>query len=182
MISKYIHEGADFIDIESPTEEEIAYIFEEYDVPIFIKENLKTTSQKDLIKLDNGYIFAYLGIQIENKNTYQKNKLIIIANNEYVLFLHDNPIEGLQNFKKEMELDALEVEKLFKNDSRLLIAHLLKNLYSGFEKQSSINEARIFSLKKQSAYLNKKVRFWKISTLVLIIILVIISLYVAIRI
>ena len=115
MISKYKHKGLNWVDLESPTEEEITYILEEYAIPVFIKDEISLKSKEDIIKLDNSYIFAHLNLPDYSQGGNNSNRLIIVTNDNFIVLIHDEPIDALRELSKEMELDTLTEEKFGSN-------------------------------------------------------------------
>lgn len=161
MISKYSHRELNWVDIESPTEEEVAYILEEYTIPLFIKEEIARKPKEDIVRLDHGFIFAYLNPPQFPLDENKDNRLIFIANDNFIIIIHDEPIQALGEFAKEVELDTITEERLETNDSRLLFAHLLKNLYINSQKQLVEKEIEIKNLKKQLIKNKEKLRLFR---------------------
>jgi hypothetical protein len=177
MISKYRHKEISWVILDSPTEEEIAYILEEWDIPSFIREDVTKENKEDIIRLEYGYIFAHLNLPNPPFEKNEKNRLIFIANSNFIIVIHDKPIQALNQFSKEMELDAIiDTEKrLGTNDSRLLFANLLKSLYINSEKQIVTDNARIKFLKKQLHDQNKKFRLLAVLSFLLLGAIILIS-------
>jgi Mg2+ and Co2+ transporter CorA len=177
MISKYSHKGLLWIDLESPKEEEILYVLEEYSIPSFIKENLISGSKNDQISLEYGYIYISVNLPISLPNEKTENKLIFIANDKIVLMIHTEPIEATSLFLKEMELDFIGNEEKIINN-KLLFAYLAKILYLNAQEQIIEKDIKIQNYKQKIIKINKKLRNLRI--LVTISIIVIILLYVII--
>lgn len=156
MISKYKHKGLNWVDLESPTEEEIAYILEEYTIPIFIKDEISSYPKNDIVRLDYGFTFAHLNLSRVPHAEKNNNRLIFIANDNFIVLIHDEPIDNLRELSKDMELDTLTEEKFGSNNNKLLFAHLLKNIYTNSQKQIFERDARIKHLQDKITKNNKK--------------------------
>lgn len=178
MISKYSHKGLTWIDLESPKEEEIIYILEEYTIPIFIKDEIFSKPTNDVIRLDHGFIFAYLNFSSDQSEKNDTNKVIFIISDNYIITIHDKPIEALSEFLKEMELDTLKNEKFDINNNKLLFAHLMKSLFVNSQKQILSNTIRINTLKNQLSRKNKQLRSLFLLATFLIIAIILLSAYV----
>jgi len=174
MISKYRHKELVWVDLESPTEEEVAYITEEYTIPPFIKENIARNSQEDIINLDNSFTFAYLNLPRVLTSKKENNRLIFIANDSFIIVIHDEPIQALGEFSKEMELDTITGER-FKNNSKLMFAYLLKDLYINSQKQLVAEDTKIKIFRKQILQKSKILKsfIWLFIVSLIVIILVI---------
>ena len=87
MISKYSHRELNWVDLESPTEEEVAYILEEYTIPLFIKEDISRKPKEDIVRLDHSFIFAYLNPPQFPLDENKDNRLIFIANDNFIIII-----------------------------------------------------------------------------------------------
>ena len=178
MISKYHHKELNWVDLESPKEEEIIYILEEYTIPIFIKDEIFSKPTNDVIRLDHGFIFAYLNFSSDQREKSDINKVIFIISDNYIITIHDKPIETLSEFLKEMELDTIENKKFDINNNKLLFAHLMKSLFVNSQKQILSNTIRINTLKKQLGRKNKQLISLFLLATFLIIVIILLSIYV----
>lgn len=176
MISKYNHKGLSWIDLESPKEEEITYIFEEYTIPLYIKEDIMAAHNEDIIRLDHDFIFAYLNFDNIGNETKNQKVIFIICDN-YIITIHDNPIKALTEFLKEMELDTFKNEKFNINNNKLLFSYLMKSLFVNSHKQIIKNEIIINNFDSILINKNKKIKKLKITLFALLGITIIISIY-----
>jgi len=158
MISKYNHKELIWIDLESPSEEEIFHIIEQYSIPLYIKEEIMLKTHEDRINLDNDFIFASLYFPQAEGSENRDNKLIFVVSNSFILTIHNEPMQALNIFSKEMELDIITEEKLKISNNKLLFAYLLKSLYINSQKQLVMNYIQIKSLKKQLLKKSKKAK------------------------
>lgn len=154
MISKYSHKGLTWIDLKSPSEEEISHVIEQHSIPAHIQEEIQINTKEDKINIENDFIFARLNISHHNKTS----KIIFIVNDDFVLTIHDNPIISFDKFGKEMELDIIVEEKSKIKTNKLLFAYLLKNLYLNSETQLIASNEKIENLEKKLLQKNKKLK------------------------
>lgn len=175
MISKYNHKELIWIDLESPSEEEIFHIIEQYSIPLYIKEEIMLKTHEDRINLDNDFIFASLYFPQAEGSENRDNKLIFVVSNSFILTIHNEPMQALNIFSKEMELDIITEEKLKISNNKLLFAYLLKSLYINSQKQLVMNYIQIKSLKKQLLKKSKKSKLltWLFIISLIVIILII---------
>lgn len=175
MISKYSHKDLNWIDIQPPKEEEIAYIFDEYAIPLFIKEEILLKTEDDIIRLDHGFIFVSFYYHLFSSDKSIKNKLIFIVSDNFIITIHDELIESLSLFLKEMELNIITKEKFDINNNRVLFAHLLKNLYINSQNQLIANDAIIKNLKEAISKKNKTIKSLTILSGILLSAIILIS-------
>jgi len=172
MISKYRNRGLTWIDLTSPTEEELSYVFEEYSIPEFIRqEAIKNTSEHH-ISLENETVFAVL-----RPNKRNQDKIVFIKNRDFVLTIHDQPVSSIEDFSNELELDiSYESDSKIKNHD-LLLAHLFKKIYLGFYCKMLDNEEVNLILKEKLHKKNKHIKHLialNITSFIIIIILILI--------
>ncbi len=154
MISKYIYKELNWIDLESPQEEELIHILEQYRIPSNIKDKILAKNLNETIDINDDSIVVFI-----------KNSIIFIVNNNLVLTIHHKPIEAFDQFSKEMELDINGNKKI--SSHKLLFAYLLKNLYTSSQDQLINNENQIIKLKKKIKLNHRK----NIQMLIVILIL-----------
>ncbi len=142
MISKYSHKELTWVDLETPSEEEILYVIEQYSIPLSIEEEMRIKNEESKTKLNSGYIFSslYFPQILSKENIVQKNKIDFIINNNFVLTIHDKPVEAFSEFIKNLEIDTTLPEQLQIKHTDLLSFYLIKSLYLNLKEQLSQNE------------------------------------------
>lgn len=166
MILKYNHKGLNWLDLESPNESEISYIFEQFSIPSQIQEYVKTAFKNDVIEVDNEFIFISVNTPSFNN---QKNNLTLIANDEIVITIHNHPIEAFSQFGKEIELDIIQKETAKILNNRLLLAHLLKTLHLNKELKLVNKDAQIYTLEKKIERDRKRLKMFMFLTIMLLV-------------
>ena len=130
MISKYKNNGLVWIDLTSPSEEEIAYILDEYQISENIRQEIESSGKDHKTAIENGTFFTILRLP-KSKQEENVDKVIIIKNRDYVITIHDQPIDSISQFSSDLELDmAIPTESNIKNQE-LLLAHLLRKMFVG---------------------------------------------------
>ena len=162
MISKYNYKSLNWIDLESPRKDEIEHVIDLYSIPESIKNKLFARGKEDTIDLEYDYIYATVA-----------NKITFVVSDNFVLTIHNEKIQGLNKFSKEMESDILIEEKSKIVDNRLLFAYLLKNLYADSDRLLLQSEIRIQNLKQQSQKNYNKIKKLTIAVILLSIVSII---------
>lgn len=154
MISKYNHKDLNWIDLESPSKEEIEHIIEEYSVPQKIKELLYSKDKSDKFEISYDFIYA----SIEDKITF-------IACDKFIISIHEKSMPAFTASSKELEIDMVSIEKI--NNNKILFAHLLKNLFKNREVELSHTYKQIEKYRNQ--ILEKKKQLKNRQTLIIIL-------------
>lgn len=172
MISKYSHKDLTWINLSSPNKEEISHILEEYFIPIEIKDKIINNTSNDDIILDYDYIFVSLSFsQPVNKN----NKIIFVVKDNFILTIHNEKIQALDSFSKDIELDIIKGDKSKIDNSKLLFSYILKNLYLDSQQQITNNNLIINNLHNQIIKKHQTNKKLKILISILLIIIVILT-------
>jgi|GEM_PF-2672574 len=160
MISKYNHKELNWVDLESPKEEEINHIIEGYPIPSFIKEKINNKENENIFDINDDFI--YLSI---------KGKIVFFVNDKIILSIHEKPLQMITSFSQKMELDIIGDKKIYTN--KLLFIHLLENLFIYDDLEIKEKEEKIKTLKNQILKSNKKIKKLKFFIIILIILSII---------
>lgn len=141
MISKYSHNQLLWIDLESPTEEELIYVLEEYKIPQYIEEEIRSKTQKTKIRFSEDAIFSsfYFPKILHNENKIIDNKVMFTVCKDIVLTIHDKPIDAIGEFLNNLEMDSAILDELKITSNGLMTFYLIKSLYVNLKEQLVIN-------------------------------------------
>ena len=171
MISKYSHKGLNWVDLKSPSEEEISHIIEQLSIPSHIEGKIKENKKparpsgaggEDIINIDEDFIFISL-----------RGELIFIVNDKFILTIHSHPIQAFDNFSKEMELDIIVEEQSKIKNNKLLFAYLLKNLHLEKELKSITDNFNIRNLEEKIIKKDKKLKLFRFLSMIFLLIIII---------
>ena len=166
MISKYSHKGLNWVDLESPSESEISHVIEQFSIPPHIQEYIKTKPQNDVIEL--GYDFTFVSLNVPRADG-EKKDITVIANDNFVVTIHNYPIEAFVQFSKEMEFDIIREETSKIHNNKLLLAYLLKNLHLSKELRLISKDAQIYTLEKKIERDRKRLKRFMFLTMMLVV-------------
>jgi len=131
MISKYTYKGLTWIDLESPTESELAHIMEGYSIPPTVGEEMKNLSLQSKVDLYPNFIYLILHfpeISHEGNRSVEK-EIDFIVSNDFIITIHYEPIDSLHEFSKTFEVDAILEKRMDVDHAGFLFFHLIKSLY-----------------------------------------------------
>ncbi len=139
MISKYTYKGLTWIDLESPTDDELTHVMEEYSITPTIREEMKNMSIQSKVDLYPNFIYLILHFpEISRKGNKSIEKEIdFIISNEFIVTIHYEPIDSLHEFSKKFEVDAILERRMDVDHAGFLFFHLMKSLYSNSRNQLS---------------------------------------------
>ena len=131
MISKYTYKGLTWIDLESPTEEEIIHVMEECSIPVLIGEQLHTKTLQSKVELYPTFIYLILHFpQISRQNNSGlEQEIDFIVGKNFIITTHYEFIESIHEFSKTFEVDAILEKNLEVDNAGFLFFNLIKTLY-----------------------------------------------------
>ncbi len=105
MISRYSHQGLSWIDLESPTKEEILVLADEYDLHPIIANELKEPSERSKIDIYQKAIYLVLHFPIRNRTTgmLQETEVDFILLNDTLITTHYQLVDPLHDFGRMFE-------------------------------------------------------------------------------
>ena len=137
MISKHKHKDLTWIDLESPSREDISMVAEEYGIDPLIEAELLKPSER--AKVDLYPTFMYLMLHFpkytasKQKESLQEIDFIIGTN--FIITTHYESINALYDFSKAFETNT--ILKRFENldNTGILLYIILKALYENMERE-----------------------------------------------
>jgi magnesium transporter len=137
MISKYSYKHLTWIDLESPTEEEINDIMERYSIPSVVGKEMFSENVQSKIDLYPNFIYLILHFpQISNEeNRGIEKEVDFIIGNEFIITIHYEFIESINEYSKTFEKDAISRNDLEVEHAGLLFYYLIKTLYINSRRQ-----------------------------------------------
>jgi magnesium transporter len=145
MISRYTHHGLIWVDLESPTREEILHISEEFGLSRLVEEELFSSTLRSKVDLYDTFIYLILHFPVFNK----KNKLrsdqevdFIIGKN-YIVTVRYETVDPIHQFASLFEnAEKLDQHKKI-SDIGIMFMEMMKQLYKSSEKELEEITSRI---------------------------------------
>ncbi len=131
MISKYTYKGLTWVDLESPTENELLHVMEEYSILPTVGEEMKNLSLQSKVDLYPNFIYLILHFpQVSHSGSKSiEQEIDFIIGKEFIITTHYEPIDSLHEFSKTFEVDAILEKRMDVDHAGFLFFHLIKSLY-----------------------------------------------------
>lgn len=153
MITRYEHKGLHWIDVESPTKEEISALTEEFSLRQLVAEEILKLSFRPKVDMYKDSIFLILHFpafrHAHGKDIRQEVDFIIGKN--YLITVHYDMIDAIHKFSKEFEVSSILDKSEYGNHAGFLFFHLIKKLYQSLlhelehiEERLKDAEAKVF--------------------------------------
>lgn len=168
MLNRYNYKNLKWIDVESPTKDEIAHLSEEFNIPGPVSDELLTSTIRSKVDLHDGLIYLILHFpeMAIGKTEQADQEIDFILGKDFLITVHYKKSVPLTDFAKMLELNTLLNKKKLNDDHAVfLFFEVMKLLYrNSHEGLESVNEllhdleSRVYSGEgEQTVYLISKV-------------------------
>ncbi|MEO5646236.1 MAG: CorA family divalent cation transporter [Candidatus Paceibacterota bacterium] len=131
MISRYAYHGLTWVDLESPSREEILHISEEFGLSKLVEEEMFSSTLRSKVDLYDEFIYLILHFPVFNKKNKLRNdqELDFIIGKNFIVTVRYELIDPITEFAALFE----NVEKLDQNkrisDAGIMFMEMMKQLY-----------------------------------------------------
>jgi magnesium transporter len=134
MYSRMEHEGLIWIDLESPTREEVARIVEEFQIQPMVAEELlfPATKQRAEFYADYAYLVLHFPA-LRHSHKTREQEIDIIVGKRFLITAHYDVIDPLHKFAKIFEVHSILDKDEHEGHAGFLFFYMLKKLYKAVE-------------------------------------------------
>jgi magnesium transporter len=134
MIQTRHYNNLIWVDVESPTTEEILELVNTYGLTTRIGEDMRTSSSKPRIEYHDTYIYLVLHIpvrtKVKGKYIIEEKEIDFIIAKDFLITIKYTVIESLHNFSKVFETDSIIDKKNIGNHAGFIFYYMLKRIYA----------------------------------------------------
>lgn len=134
MYTRYEHHSLTWIDLESPTKEEVSRVMQEFGLDDMVAEELLHISNKPLVENYGGYLYLVLhfpALRHTHKSLEQEVDFVIGKN--WVITTRYDTIDPLHKFSKVFEVNSVLDRSDLGQHAGFLFFYMLKKLYKSIE-------------------------------------------------
>ncbi len=137
MISKYIYKDITWIDIESPTKDNVREIMEEYNVHPVVADELLSPTLRPKVDLYDNLIYLILHFPtVSHKHcTETEQEVDFIIGKDFLITTHYDVIDPLHEFSKIFEVSSILDKSNIGDHAGFLFFYIMREMY-----KNSINE------------------------------------------
>jgi magnesium transporter len=132
MISRYSRHGIIWVDLESPTKEEIEHTIEEFDLGHLIAGEMIQNTIRSKVDLYDNFLYLVLHFPLINKNSKEDKdqEVDFIVGKKFLITIRYENIEPIKNFAKIFESDSLgDRSPDAKDNGGFIFMQLMKEFY-----------------------------------------------------
>jgi len=105
MIARYQHKELTWIDVESPSSEEIKHLMEEYRLPELVAEEMVNATLRSKVDLYDDFMYVILHFPILHTQAggAGEQEIDFVIGKDFVITIRYEPVEPLKNFAARFE-------------------------------------------------------------------------------
>ncbi len=137
MISKSIYKKVTWIDVESPTREEVEVLKEDFNLPDLIVDEIKAPSFRAKVNKYSNCIYLVLHFPTFSKKAGHvvDQEVDFVIGKDFVITSHYEPINALTEFSKLFEINSTLDRGADMSHAGFLFYSLIEELYRSLEAQ-----------------------------------------------
>ena len=134
MHSRYEHNGLVWIDLESPTRDEILDIVTEFQLLPLIGEELLLPSSKPHAEYYGSCIYLVFHFPaLRHSHKTREQEIDFVLGHKFIITTHYDTVDPLHNFSKVFEVDSMLDKSNIGDHAGYLFFYMLKKLYKAVE-------------------------------------------------
>lgn len=154
MIARYEHKDLVWLDVESPSEEEVHSLTEEFNIHPLAAEEMRAPSLRPKVDFyrDMLYLVLHFPAFKHSHGNSHRQEMDFIIGKKYLLTVRYDEIDAMHEFSKEFEVNSILEKREIGDHAGYLFYLLLKKLYRSLmhelehiEHRLEEVEARIFN-------------------------------------
>ena len=158
MISRYIYKDLVWVDVQSPTQEEVRALMEEFSIHPLAADELLTPTLRSKVDFYPNFIYLILHFPtISHKHDGGHDQEIdFIVGKNFLITTHYDLIDPLHEFSKVFEVNSILEKSNIGNHAGFILFYIMRELYKMLDQElDHINhdfgdiEAKIFSGKER---------------------------------
>ena len=136
MITKYRHKNLTWVDVESPTKEEIRELIKDYSIQLDVAEELLLPTIKPKIEFyENELIYLILHFPaFRHSHNSQKNQEVdFIIGKDFLITTRYDTIDPIHKFSKVFEANSILSKSYLGSHAGFLFFYMIRKLYRSLE-------------------------------------------------
>lgn len=134
MLSRHEQQGLVWLDLESPTREEVRSVVAEFGIAPLVADELLLPSSKPRVDLYEGYLYLVLHFPaLRHSHKTREQEVDIVLGDRFIITTRYELIDPLHKFSKIFEVNSLLQQTDLSQHAGYLFFYMLKKLYKSVE-------------------------------------------------
>lgn len=137
MISRYNYKDLVWVDVQSPTQEEVRTLMEEFDIHPLVADELLGPTLRPKVDLYPNFIYLILHFPtLSHKHDGGEDQEIdFIIGKKFIITAHYDLVDQLHEFSKVFEVNSILDKSNIGNHAGFILFYILKDLYKMLDGQ-----------------------------------------------
>lgn len=134
MLHRYTHNNLTWIDLESPTHEEVRGVMEEFGIDALVAEELLLPTYKPRVDLHEGFIYLILHFPAL-RHTHQsiEQEIDFIIGQNFIITTRYDTIDPIHKFSKVFEVNSVLDKSNIGEHAGFVFYYMLKKMYKSVD-------------------------------------------------
>ncbi|MBL7045220.1 MAG: magnesium transporter CorA family protein [Parcubacteria group bacterium] len=135
MLTKYTHKDVTWIDLESPTKDEVQKVMHEYSIHPTVAEELLMPTMKPRVDLHENFIYLILHFPaFKHTHSFGQNQEVdFIIGKDFIITTRYDTIDPLHKFSKIFETNSILDKSDIGTHAGFVFFFMIKKLYKSLE-------------------------------------------------
>lgn len=131
MISRYTYHDVTWVDIESPSKEEIVHVMEEFSVPDLIGEEMISSTLRSKVELYDNLVYVILHFPTVNSKDGKtgEQEIDFIVGKNFLITVRYDTIDPVHEFSKLFESASVLNQEKMASHGGYIFVQMMKELY-----------------------------------------------------
>jgi magnesium transporter len=138
MVNTYTYNGLAWIDVESPTRDEVAEIIKKYSISPNIGEEMLSPTSEPKVELHNECVYLTLDLPSRVKHGHKgvvvSKEIDFVVGKSFIITTRYDLIEPLHNFSKVFETNSILDKKGIGEHAGFVFYYMIKKLYAHIDR------------------------------------------------
>jgi magnesium transporter len=146
MVSKYKYKSLTWIDLESPTRDEVAHLMEEYHLPELVGEELLDKTLRAKVDLYPHFIYMILHFPLIGRSrdgARYEQEIDFVVGKDFLITVHYEVVDPLHEFSRIFEINSILDKRAMGDHAGYLMFYIMRELYKSSEAQLFEVEAEL---------------------------------------
>ncbi len=151
MVSRHVYRNVEWIDLESPTYEEIKTVTSERKLNQLLAQELLTPTLKPRVDLYRDYLYLVLhfpAIRHSHAPDTSSQEIDFIVGRDFIITTRYDTIDPLHEFSKIFEVNSILDRQDMGEHAGYIFYHMLKHIYKGMENELEGINGRLAAIQK----------------------------------
>lgn len=134
MLARYQHHGLTWIDLESPTREEIIRVSDEFRLEPSVAEELFLPSTRPRAEVFAEHVYLILHFPaLRHSHRSKEQEVDFVIGKDFIITTHYDTVDPLHSFSKIFEVNTMLDKSIIGDNAFFLFFFMLKKLYKSIE-------------------------------------------------